>query len=394
MAKLAKVECGFKKPENLVEGQPFDAQLEIKWSMSDGQDLSAIVIFEQQTDTKFKVQVDKENDTFVLYGMTDGCLAGQSRHAQTAGAHDLFEIRKTTSQDIVTTQWGSDGDNIIDGAITNANNGLYFGRVWGNMEGGQRMEGKDPAEADLFLTQITPDGQAKSVQFGTDGHDAIQQLFIDPSGHLILRGSTTGAFPNCQHHGGPDDNDCFLALIDKNGHLMVLQFGSDGDDEIEAGMMDSKNNIFLLGRTRGKFPGCIRWAKEEDDWDLMMIVVLLGQQRITALQWGSDGSDMIRAAMLNPHNGTVVVAGHTSGAFPGCSRQAQNDDDCDLFVSQITPDCQIKSYQWDTTGSRRIAELKLSEEKSIQVTTEDKMVKEIKQEDLKDQQKQKNAGQN
>jgi hypothetical protein len=108
---------------------------------------------------------------------------------------------------------------------------------------------------DFFVAKFEPDsgGMVWIKQFGTSSYDHAKAIACDSSNNLYIVGRTYGALYGQISKGFLDVH---LTKIDSNGNILwVRQSGSSDDDYGLDIFIDSTDNIYMTGYTRGDFDG-------------------------------------------------------------------------------------------------------------------------------------------
>ena len=184
-------------------------------------------------------------------GYTTGTLAGRDR-----GSIDAFLLRYNNSGNF---QWGQQiGTSSIDngyGVDTDAAGNVYWlARTNGRLSGANAGIGND-----VVLSKYNRLGRQQwSVQLGSFGND---NPFVDPkvdsNTDVVIAGYTNDDLvaPNADTEI-PPSADAWIAKYDSDGNqLWIEQFGTGEGDETFGLDLDSEDNIYTTGWTRGDLGG-------------------------------------------------------------------------------------------------------------------------------------------
>lgn len=120
--------------------------------------------------------------------------------------------------------------------------------------GGALPEETSAGGDDAFVRRMDADGNVLwTTQLGTDAADSATTLSVDGLGHVIVGGTTAGAFPG-ESAGGL--TDAFVAQLDgaTGAVRWVRQIGT-AEAEAGAAAVDATGRVVVAGSTRGTLPG-------------------------------------------------------------------------------------------------------------------------------------------
>jgi len=141
-------------------------------------------------------------------------------------------------------------------------------------------------------------------QFGTDKEEYVRNFVTDKSGNIYVSGNTAGIM-NDKNFG---KNDGFISKIDCYGNLIwSVQFGSDGNEDVQWSAIDNFDNIYVTGNTTGVLSNK-SYGKE----DFFLIKFSADGQKIWTKQFGTDSMDIVLGIFID-REGYVYLAGSTSG---------------------------------------------------------------------------------
>ncbi|MCT7991018.1 SBBP repeat-containing protein [Laspinema olomoucense] len=143
-------------------------------------------------------------------------------------------------------------------------------------------------------------------QFGTSADDVANSVAVDSAGNTYTVGHTSGNL------GGPNagGSDAFIVKRDSSGNeLWQIQLGTAGDDEAKQIVVDSADNLYVLGWSGDPSNSWI--AKYDSN----------GTQ-----QWqnplGIAGYDITNGALTLGNDGSLYVTGRTTGDIDGTNQGA------------------------------------------------------------------------
>jgi hypothetical protein len=192
---------------------------------------------------------------------------------------------------------------------------------------GFRLSAYDPSYA------VVIDPLVQSTYLGGNGDDFINALALDANGDVFVAGLASSAnFPGtiggAQPATGGGGGDAFVAKL--NGNLTVLvqatYLGGSGYDQAGALVLDSSGQVYVAGSTTSTdFPGTANGEQPGNGGSADAFIAKLNNG-LTAISQstylGGSGLDGATAITLDA-SGHVLVAGSTTGAFPGTTGGAQ-----------------------------------------------------------------------
>jgi hypothetical protein len=208
---------------------------------------------------------------------------------------------------------------------------------------------------DGFLTKFDNSGKILwSRQFGTTEDEDIQWCAIDSSENIYITGSTRGDLG----HKNFGKEDIFIAKYNKAGKLIwIRQFGTDSTDVAKGIFADKNGNIFVTGYTLGKL-GQEAFGKSDG---FLMKLDPDGRQLYTT-QFGSSADDYSYALTGNS-NSEIYLCGSTWGAFNG-----KNNGFIDGFVGEFSDHGKpVNFFQFGSNGFDIAMNLALDEDNNIYI---------------------------
>jgi hypothetical protein len=163
-------------------------------------------------------------------------------------------------------------------------------------------------------------------QFGGSDRDLVGSVTVDATDHIVIAGYTFDALPGFVSAGG---TDAFVCTYDAAGNLLwTRQFGTTGNDTLDAVSADASGNIVVAGATARALPGQT-FAGHVDAF--VRTYDALGNV-VSTRQFGTGTEDRASSVCFDDQ-GAVVVAGHTIGALPGQTSAGEWDG----FVRRMDP---------------------------------------------------------
>lgn len=168
------------------------------------------------------------------------------------------------------------------------------------------------------LTALGPAG-TWTRQFGTGANDYTRGVAVDSQGRVYAAGWTSGLLMGDQYLGG--ESDAILRLFDSEGNVLgTIQFGSQGADLVRAVRVDGKGNHYIAGWTEGEFNGEINLGRG----DAFVSKRDTDGQDVWTRQWGTELYDLVQDMYVDA-DGNSFLVGWTKGAFPGYTNLGSGD---------------------------------------------------------------------
>ena len=192
------------------------------------------------------VTVDSSNNIYVT-GFTEGGLDGNTN----SGERDLFLVKYNSSG---TKQWtrqlGTSGSDEGYGVTVDSSDNIY---VTGSTEGGLDNN-TSSGGVDIFLVKYNSSGTKQwTQQLGTSSGEDGRGVTVDSSDNIYVTGFTYGGLDNNTNSGS---EDIFLVKYDSSGTKQwTQQLGTSAQDRGYGVTVDSSNNIYVTGTTKGGLDG-------------------------------------------------------------------------------------------------------------------------------------------
>ena len=194
------------------------------------------------------VAVAAAGNVYVV-GQVEGALPGQ-RHI---GNSDAFiRAYDDSGNELWTRQFGaSGGDFALDVAVDEGGSVYVVG--WSRSKVEMPSQGS-VIEMMAFIRKYDPDGiNIWHVRIEGSGLATATSVGVDGSGNVYLAGWISGALSGQIQVG---ETDAFVARYDRDGvDVWTRQFGTGDEDRAEGIDVDGEGNLYVVGWTRGRFPG-------------------------------------------------------------------------------------------------------------------------------------------
>ena len=188
--------------------------------------------------------------------------------------------------------------------------------VTGKTEGG--LDGNtNSGKNDIFRVKYNSSGTKEwTKQLGTAEDDEASGVATDSSDNIYVTGYTYGGLDGNTNSG---EIDIFLVKYNSSGTKQwTQQLGTPTFEEGNGVAVDSSDNIYVSGWTRGKLD---TYAGRDD-------AIVLKYNSSGTKQWtrqfGSNSSD-IGAGVTVDSSGNIYVTGYTYGGLDGNTNSGKND---------------------------------------------------------------------
>ena len=217
-------------------------------------------------------------------------------------------------------QFGTSNYENINAMTTGTDGAIYVGGYTTGV-----LSGTNAGVYDAFLAKYDSDGNQTWVkQFGTSGNDYINAMTTGTDGAIFVGGYTGGAFSGTNAGG----YDAFLAKYNSDGTQdWVKQFGTSGNDYIYAMTTGTDGAIYVGGSTGGDLSGT-----NTGIYDAFLAKYNSDGNQVWVRQFGTSDYDYIKA-MTTGTDGAIYVGGYTSGDLSGT-----NTGKTDAFLAKYNSD--------------------------------------------------------
>ncbi|TGO06671.1 alpha/beta hydrolase-fold protein [Serinibacter arcticus] len=250
--------------------------------------------------------------------------------------------------DAVVQRRGADGALAWTTAIAGPANDRAYGVV-DDGDGGALVGGYSRAATDdMVLTRVSGAGERLWTTTAGDpaAADRAYAVAADGAGGALLAGYTSGSLPGSTTAG---DKDAALVHVGAGGEVLwAAQLGGPGEDKAYAVTTATDGTVVVAGSTTGAMPGGTA-AGGLDAW-------VAGYSPSGALLWlhqiGTGAADQLQALVTTPDG--VVAAGYTGGVLPG----AASSGGVDAMAIALGTDGTVRwQRQLGTAGDDRGAAL-------------------------------------
>jgi len=186
-----------------------------------------------------------------------------------------------------------------------------------------------------FLPAVAPGQGIEWIrQFGTPDLDTVKGVAADADGNVYVAGDTVDALPGQTETG---THDAYVRKYDSQGNeIWTRQFGlNDPLPEIVEGKgvaVGPSGSVYVAGHTTGTFPGEVNLGRQ----DGFLRKYDPNGNEIWTRQFGSDAQENVWDVAAG-FGGAIYVVGDTTGVLPGQTRVAGRD----AFICRYNSDGNV-----------------------------------------------------
>ena len=285
-----------------------------------GERLWSRILGSDKVEIASSVTVDSQNNA-ILAGYTYGEFNNQTN----AGYSDNILIKfNSEGSQLWTRIFGSvEAEEIFD-ITTDSNDNIYVtGHTLGTFDG-QTNSGS----TDIFISKYSPDGLSLWTKFiGNADSEAGYGIVLDANNNIYLSGHIWGELEGHTNNGC---SDLYIAKLNPDGEeIWADVWGSPTNDYCKGIALDSSNNIYITGYTKGTFAGQPKPGKD----DFFLTKYSSDGSNNWTKVWGSGDDERARGIAIDD-NDNIFVSGHTWNEFDGQSNAGQ----IDIFLSKFNTD--------------------------------------------------------
>ncbi len=284
------------------------------------------------------------NGDLYLTGNTYGNLGGTN-----AGGSDVWLARYNTNGDQVwllqptgTNTVNSSNDDKSNDIFVDAQGNIYLTGTRNTTNG----------DTNIWVAKYTPNGtSAPSQQWLTtlesSSNDVANSVTVDSDGNVYITGYTEGALPDNTSQGSLD---AFVAKYNTNGEKdWVKQFGTEKREEIRDIVVDSSDNVYLVGYSDGSLAG-----SNAGKWDSILVKYDTNGNEIwkTQKDISSSSNDDAFAVAINDV-GNIFVTGRTVGIISDEDKLDFVGEVDDIWVAEYLPSGEIVKNAEDQKSIRQ-----------------------------------------
>lgn len=193
---------------------------------------------EYMHDEAHGIAADAASNVLVV-GSTVGNLAGTN-----VGGRDAFvRMYDPDGREVWTRQFGTSEDDVaVAVALDPSGNVLVVGATHGD------LAGESAGDSDAFVRKYDALGtELWTRQFGSGHGDRASGVAVDAAGNVVVAGSTMGSLAGTNLGGA----DAYVRTYDAAGtEGWVRQFGTDANDSASGVAVDPSGRVLIVGTTR------------------------------------------------------------------------------------------------------------------------------------------------
>ncbi len=265
------------------------------------------------------VTIDSSENIYVT-GDTKGGLDGNTN----LGKDDMFLVKYNSSgTKLWTKQLGNSSNDHGQGVTIDSSDNIY---VTGRTEGG--LDGNTSSgESDIFLVIYNSSGTKQwTKQMGTSEWDEGNGVTTDSSGNIYVTGYTGGGLDGDTSSGL---TDIFLVKFNPSGTKQwTKQMGTPTFDGVSGVTIDSSDNIYVTGDTKGGLDGNTNSGGE----DIFLIKFNPSGTKQWTKQMGTPSDDR-GDGVITDSSGNIYVTGYTWGGLDGNTYSGGRD----MFLVKFNP---------------------------------------------------------
>lgn len=267
----------------------------------------------------FSLDCGPDGSPFVV-GTVAAALPGQTY----AGGSDAFILKHDASGNVAwTRQFTHPFNDFAYAVAVDASGNAYMG---GLVTDGMPGFDTKPGDVDGFVRKYSSSGEELwTVPIATDDRDQVLAIAIDPSGDVIVTGTTHSAFPGFTNTG---NNDIFVSKLSSDGSpIWTRQFGSDRSDKPHALEVDETGAVYVAGETFGSLTS-------EPSASDGFVARLESNGTVTWIRQlsPSEPEGLAEIDGIAVGAGAAFVVGRVRGSLPGQT----GTDDFDVFIARMT----------------------------------------------------------
>ena len=281
-----------------------------------GFNISAIQIGSSEEDIGYGLKVDNSNNVYIT-GHTYGGLDSNNN----LGSADVFLVKyDSNNKKIWTKQIGTPKEEKANGITIDSSNNIYIsGYTKGKFDNDTYS-----SRPDIFLSKFNSSGTNQWIKsFGTPFDDYSNGIAVDSSGNIYISGYTKGDFDNDSITANPD---IILLKYNSSGtKLWHKQIGTSSDDRGNGIAIDSSNNIYITGYSKGDLDNNTNSGRSDA---FLMKFDSGGSKQWTKLI-GTSSDDIANDIIIDSSN-NIYITGYSNGHFDNHT----NTGNSDIFISK------------------------------------------------------------
>jgi hypothetical protein len=268
----------------------------------------------------YGVDTDAEGNVYWL-ARTNGELEGENAGI---GNDVVFSKYNAQGEQQWIRQFGSFGNDnpFVDPRVDSAGDVVIAGYTNDDLAA-PNADTEIPPSADAWIAKYDSNGnEVWSEQFGTEEGDETFGLDIDSQDNIYTTGWTRGDLgaPNNLNEEGEATYDIWLAKYDTNGNQQwIEQFGTDDFDWSWDVATDSNDNLYATGWTLGDLAGT-----NSGSYDIWVAKYDSQGNQQQIQQFGTAGDDAATSVDVDDA-GNYYLTGYTDGDIAGTGNAGSYD---------------------------------------------------------------------
>jgi hypothetical protein len=286
--------------------------LSSQWTISTGfTTTGTLQLGTSSDDDGYGVATDLSGNVYVV-GTTTGGLDGNFDN----GSFDIFLVKYNSSG---TKQWTRQiGTSRIDfgfGVASDSSGHVY---VTGYTEG-RLDDNSNSGGYDIFLMKYNSSGEKKwSKLLGTSTYDIGASVTVDSSDNIYVTGYTYGGLDGKINNGS---FDIFFVKYNSSGvKQWTQQLGTSEDDSGAGVTVDSSDNIYVTGYTKGSLDGYTNSGGS----DIFLVKYYDNGTKQWTKQLGTSEYDSANGVTVDSSD-NIYVTGSTNGGLDGNTHSGRHD---------------------------------------------------------------------
>ncbi len=208
-------------------------------------------------------------------------------------------------------------DRGYDAALDDAGNLYLTGLTRGDIEG----EPYSGHGTDTFITKYDNTGTRlwTTLLAPSDDSDLVRAIAVDDTGGIFVTGASYGSLGDTNQ----GQSDCFVARLASNGSISwINQFGGSDYEFCNDILIDASGRVVVVGRTQSDL-----FSTNNGGDDAMVFrMEAVEDGNVDGIQFGTAGNEELEAVDLTP-DGALLMAGVTDEAMDRRLPRALGGDD-------------------------------------------------------------------
>jgi hypothetical protein len=208
---------------------------------------------------------------------------------------------------------------------------------------------------DILLLKVNSRGEVRwSRQTGSDLEDNIGSVVVDSEDNIYMAGYTKGTVNGEPNFG---KTDAFLIKWNQEGEkLWAKQWGSDLYERANFVAVDKDDNLYVTGGTDGSMENYHN--SSEGFFDIFISKFNSDGDMEWTKQWGTGPHDLADSIVVDSLNDKIYITGSTEGPLDGNMKLGSND----VFLTKLDLDGNKEwTRQWGSDDTDMGVSVKVSQ---------------------------------